>query len=118
MIAQYLPDFQQLKLGQTIEEVETVFRQIRRQGYAIAYGEVTAGVVGIAAPILVAPLTPVAALCISLEGKETAASQRQDFAASVRRSADDISQILQNQFAAEGQRGRTSCPVSWKKFEL
>lgn len=104
MIAQYLPDFQQLKLGLDIEEVEAVFRQIRRQGYAIAYGEVTPGVVGIAAPILVAPMTPVAALCISLEGKETAASQLQDFAKSVRRSADDISQILQNQFASEGQR--------------
>lgn len=105
MIDQYMPEFQQINLGQTIEKVETVFRQIRRQGYAIAYGEVTAGVVGIAAPILVAPLTPIAALCVSLEEKESQPDQRLILAASVHKAADEISRKLQNQFAAGHRTG-------------
>lgn len=108
MIAQYMPDFRQTKLAQTTEEVEMVFRQIRRRGYSIAYGEVTAGVVGIAAPILVAPMTPVAALCVTLEEKESQAAQRQAVATSVCQAADEISQILQNQSAVDH---RSDSPV-------
>ena len=42
-----------------------LLRQVRRDGTATARGEVTPGVVGVAAPILAADRAPIAALCLT-----------------------------------------------------
>ena len=45
-------EFSLVGMGQTLEEVQEHLRQIRKQGYCMSRGEVTQGVVGIAAPVL------------------------------------------------------------------
>ena len=45
-------------------------RKVRRDGFAIAYGEVTPGVVGIAAPIFDGGAGPAAALCFTAIGAD------------------------------------------------
>jgi len=40
-------------------------RRVRRDGVAVARGEVTAGIVGIAAPVLASEQAPLGALCFS-----------------------------------------------------
>lgn len=63
-----LPEFQQVGLGATVEVVAERLRDVRRQGFAVAYGEVTPGVVGIAAPIFDASRVPIASLCVTIGG--------------------------------------------------
>ena len=63
-----LPDLQAVGLGASPAEVAARLRTIRRTGYAVAYGEVTPGVVGIAAPVFDAARAPVASLCVTLAG--------------------------------------------------
>ena len=36
-------------LGEDLDAVLNVFREVRRAGYAVAHGEVTPGVIGVAA---------------------------------------------------------------------
>lgn len=43
------------------------FRAIRRDGIAIAHGEVTRGIVGTAAPVFDASANPIASLCVSMD---------------------------------------------------
>lgn len=65
-IAENLDDLSALGLGCTPEEVAETFRKVRRAGAAVAHGEVTPGVVGVAAPVFDAGQSPVAALCLTL----------------------------------------------------
>ena len=45
-------EFSRIGMGRTLEEVQEHLRLIRRQGYCTSRGEVTPGVIGIAAPVL------------------------------------------------------------------
>jgi len=53
--------------GSSFEEINNGLLKERRSGVAVAYGQVTAGVVGIAAPILTGKDAPIAALCVTVE---------------------------------------------------
>ena len=44
-------EFSQVGLGDSIEQVQANLLRIRKQGYCMSRGEVTAGVVGVAAPV-------------------------------------------------------------------
>ncbi|MBY4891824.1 IclR family transcriptional regulator [Rhodobacteraceae bacterium N5(2021)] len=48
-------------------EVQEVFRTIRQDGFVVAHGEVTPGIVGSAAPVFDAGENPIASLCVSME---------------------------------------------------
>jgi DNA-binding IclR family transcriptional regulator len=65
MIEERMADFIALGLGSTVPEVLETMKSVRRTGYAVAKGEVTPGVVGIAAPIFDGGTAPVAALCVT-----------------------------------------------------
>ncbi len=67
IIEDLLGEFAKIGIGSSVDEVIDELRAIRRNGYATASGEVTPGVVGIAAPILVAERAPVAALCMTMK---------------------------------------------------
>ena len=69
-------------------------KQIRRQGVAIAYGEVTPGVVGIAAPIFSDSNAPIAALCVTIEARETDEKRLERISDQVRAAAANISAEL------------------------
>lgn len=61
-----LAEFAALGLGKTPAEVLETLRGVRRAGFAVAHGEVTPGVTGIAAPVFDSARTPIAALCVTL----------------------------------------------------
>lgn len=61
-----LEEFRATGLGDTRDDFLDVLRQIRRTGYAVAYGEVTPGVTGIAAPIFDNSTSPIASLCLTM----------------------------------------------------
>jgi DNA-binding IclR family transcriptional regulator len=69
LLDRYADDLRQVGVGATQEEVLAAFRRIRRAGIAVAFGEVTPGAVGIAAPILDAGY-PTASLCVTIGGQQ------------------------------------------------
>lgn len=68
LITRYADDLRGVGAGSTPEEIIAVLKRIRRAGVAIAFGEVTPGAIGIAAPILDAD-DPVASLCVTIGGQ-------------------------------------------------
>ncbi|WP_407176411.1 IclR family transcriptional regulator [Bradyrhizobium sp. STM 3562] len=69
LIVRYADDLRSVGLGQRPEDVMRVLKEIKRAGVAIAFGEVTPGAIGIAAPILDAGY-PVASLCLTIGGQQ------------------------------------------------
>lgn len=53
-------------LGDTIDEVLAELRRIRRRGYAVAVGEITSGVTGIASPVFDGGNSPIGTLCVTI----------------------------------------------------
>jgi DNA-binding IclR family transcriptional regulator len=70
LLDRYADDLRSVGVGATPQAVLAVFKRIRRAGVAVAFGEVTPGAVGIAAPILDAN-DPVASLCLTIAGQHT-----------------------------------------------
>ena len=66
MIDENIGELSAAGVGDTPEAIAETFRKIRRDGYAVARGEVTPGVVGIAAPVFDAGQSPIAAICLTL----------------------------------------------------
>lgn len=63
LIEENLSEFAAVGQGATVEAVLAELRHVRRDGYAVARGEVTPGVIGVAAAVLDAGRQPIAALC-------------------------------------------------------
>lgn len=80
--------------GHTTEEILDSLKRVRKAGCAIAHGEVTPGVVGIAAPIFDAGQSPIASLCVTISGQIVNGRQIDDIAANVRRLARETSEAL------------------------
>ncbi|SFP40709.1 IclR family transcriptional regulator [Tranquillimonas alkanivorans] len=93
-IAENLGELSALGLGDTPEAVADTFRKVRRAGAAIAHGEVTPGVVGIAAPVFDAGHSPVAALCLTLAEDVATPDRRPDIARAVWRAGERLSEQL------------------------
>ncbi|MBR1222572.1 IclR family transcriptional regulator [Bradyrhizobium sp. U87765 SZCCT0131] len=68
LIERNLADFRAVGLGTSAEEIHASLRKVRKAGFAVAFGEVTPGAVGIAAPIFDAAGHPVASLCMTIAG--------------------------------------------------
>ncbi|MDO7660234.1 MAG: helix-turn-helix domain-containing protein [Paracoccaceae bacterium] len=66
-ISRHLEEARLAGWGSSFEEINNGLLKERRSGVAVAYGQVTAGVVGIAAPILTGKDAPIAALCVTVE---------------------------------------------------
>lgn len=95
LVEDLLPELRKIGIGQTTEEVLEVLRAIRRTGFAMAFGEVTPGAVGIAAPILVGERAPIAALCMTLKAGDVKDDmERLAMAREVVTSSRDISSAL------------------------
>lgn len=86
-----LAEFARVGTGETVEEVRATLRKVRREGVAIAHGEVTPGVVGIAAPIFDSSPRPAAALCLTTSEADTTPQQTALLATRVRDLAQTIS---------------------------
>jgi len=86
LLERYAGDLRQIGVGATQEEVLAAFKRIRRAGVAVAFGEVTPGAVGIAAPILDAGY-PTASLCVTIGGQQARGELIDRIGAEVREAA-------------------------------
>jgi DNA-binding IclR family transcriptional regulator len=94
LIRANLREFAEIGLGDTVDAVIESLRQTRRDGYAVAHGEVTPGVVGTAAPVFDAGRSPIAVLCVTVAEADVAGARLPDIARDVTRAADAISAEL------------------------
>ena len=90
LIEQNLAERRSVGLGGTIEDVEESLRKVRKAGYAVAYGEVTPGVVGIAAPVLDDRSNPIASVCATISGSFVTGAQIDKIGAHVRKVATSM----------------------------
>ncbi len=105
-----LADFARVGTGETVDEVRATLRKVRRDGVAIAHGEVTPGVVGIAAPVFDSGPAPAAALCMTAREEETSSGQEAALAHLVR----DQAQIISHQLAGADPALKSA----WRRMEL
>jgi DNA-binding IclR family transcriptional regulator len=90
LLARYADDLRSVGVGATAEEVAAVLKRIRRAGVAVAFGEVTPGAIGVAAPILDANY-PVASLCLTIAGQHANGGLIDRISGEVREAAQLIS---------------------------
>lgn len=90
IIAENMSDYVGSDVGDGISAVLAGLRQTRREGVAIARGEVTPGVVGVSAPIFDAGRVPIAALCLTSNEDDITQSRLDAIAADIRDTAQAI----------------------------
>jgi DNA-binding IclR family transcriptional regulator len=93
LLTRYAADLQSVGVGNTPDEILAALKRVRRAGVAVAFGEVTPGAVGIAAPILDAGY-PIASLCITIAGQDTKGELIDRISLTVREAARAISLTL------------------------
>jgi DNA-binding IclR family transcriptional regulator len=94
VIERNLADFRAIGLGNSAGDVLESLKRVRRAGVAVAFGEVTPGVVGIAAPIFDAGRTPIASICTTIAGNLVNGTKIDEISAEVRRAGMEISRAL------------------------
>ena len=100
LIEEYLDQFTTLGIGTTRDAVLDELKQVRREGVAVAWGEVTPGLVGVAAPILAQDSLPVAAICLSREARTV----DEESLANLKRTILMASQVISDRLDPEKQR--------------
>lgn len=91
IVTEHLPDFLSVGRMRSAEDVLDALRQVRREGVAVAYGEVTSGVVGIASAILAGDRTPIAALCLTSNSGDVDDAKVVHISSAIRAAAEAIS---------------------------
>lgn len=91
LIKANLENLAEIGLGSTVEEIVDGLRKTRRDGFSVAHGEVTPGVVGTASPVFDAGRSPIAVLCVTIAETDVAEDRLPDIARDVTRAADAIS---------------------------
>lgn len=91
MIAANLDELSDIGLGNTVAEVMESMRKVRKAGVAIAHGEVTPSVVGIAAPVLNAGNIPIASFSVTIAGHELDPARLEAIGADVVAAARSLS---------------------------
>ncbi|WEX10975.1 IclR family transcriptional regulator [Chelativorans sp. AA-79] len=97
MIEHSIEDLSAIGLGNTVEEICDSLKRVKRAGYAVAYGEVTPGVVGIAAPVFDAGRSPIASVCVTIAGHLVNGNAIDEISGHVRQAAAEITQALSEQ---------------------
>jgi len=109
-----LEDLRSVGLGTTLEEIHDSLKKARRAGYAVARGEVTPGVVGVAAPVFDAGQSPIASLCVTIAGALVDDKDIETIGVRVRAAAAALSEELSAGRQSSGDRAhaRNASPVS------
>lgn len=94
LIERAMADMKAVGLGSTIEEVLERLKRVKKAGFAVAFGEVTPGVVGIAAPVFDAGRSPIASVCVTISGSLVNGTTIDEIGQHVRRSGSEISAAL------------------------
>ena len=101
MVRDYLAEFIGSGVGETFDSVMEVLKQVRREGTAVARGEVTPGVLGVAAPIFGGEPQSIGAVCLSNEERSTDDTRLSAIRAAVLTAAKEIDCALAAAGAAE-----------------
>jgi len=94
LIAENLSELTAIGIGGDTDEILAGMRQVRRQGFALAHGEVTPGVFGIAAPVFDAGNTPIAAIAATLRATDISPGRLEAVCADIRHSGLRLSGLL------------------------
>ena len=94
LIRENLAAFAAQGAGESVDDLLDTMRQVRRDGHAVAYGEVTPGVVGIAVPIFEASRAPVAALCVTSDAALITPARLSRIAGDLHAGADRVSAAM------------------------
>ncbi len=94
LVERTLDDLRTIGLGHSVEDVMEQLKKVRKAGVSVAYGEVTPGVVGIAAPVFDAGRSPVASVCVTIAGNLVDGAEIERIAADVKAAARDVSDSL------------------------
>jgi DNA-binding IclR family transcriptional regulator len=94
LIEANLSELTSIGLGGGTDEVLEAMRRIRRARHAVAHGEVTPGVVGIAAPVFDAGRSPIAALAVTIVEGDATPDRIDQIAAAVTDEAAQVSSGL------------------------
>ena len=90
LVEHNLADLRSVGLGETADDVLKNLKMVRKAGFAVAYGEVTPGAVGVAAPILDDRHYPIASVCVTTAGNLLTGARIDQIGAEVRRVALQI----------------------------
>lgn len=99
LIEANLAEFQAAGFGETVKEILPQLRAIRKAGVAVAWGEVTEGVVGFASPIFDAGRTPIASLSLIFDARMAQGDIEAQIGETVRVAAADLSARLSDKRA-------------------
>jgi DNA-binding IclR family transcriptional regulator len=94
LIEKTMADMKVVGLGITPEDVQDNLKRVRKLGFAVAYGEVTPGVVGIAAPVFDAGRSPIASICVTISGSLVDGTTIDIIGQQVRQAGSDLSSVL------------------------
>ncbi len=94
LVERKLDEFRAVGLGDTVDAVIESLRKVRRAGVAVAHGEVTPGVVGIAVPVFDSGQSPIASLCVTIADRDLPDGELERIGAEVRAGAGELSQTL------------------------
>lgn len=93
-IAENLPALRSLGLGETVEQIADTLRRMGRNGALIAHGEVTDGVVGVAAPVFDDGSAPIAVICMTINRDILDDARLADMADAVWAASQRLSETL------------------------
>lgn len=95
LIEAHFDELKSIGLGDDAPTIAANLREVRRDCVAVGYGEVTKGVIGIAAPVFGEKRAPIAALCVTIAETEMDANAIAKVRADVRRAAGALSESLE-----------------------
>ena len=94
LIQENLSRYAETAHGESLAEVQENLRQVRREGVAMAFGEVTRGVIGTAAPVFDAGSSPIAAVCFTAAEADIERDRLPSIAHDVRLAAQTLCAAL------------------------
>lgn len=90
-----LEELKSIGLGDDTTQIIETLRGVRREGVAVAFGEVTKGVIGIASPVFGESRTPIAALCMTIAETEVDPDAISKIKQDVKVAAEKLSESLE-----------------------
>jgi DNA-binding IclR family transcriptional regulator len=93
LIERNLDDLKSIGLGGSVEDIQNSLKKIRKAGFSVAYGEVTPGAIGIAAPVFDDRNHPIASVCVTIAGNLVTGSQIDQIGAAVLQVASQLSAV-------------------------
>ena len=94
LVEAYLPEFAVTGVGDTAEDVLKVLAEVRRTGTATARGEVTPGVVAVAAPVFGDEAAPQGAICLTRDENDVGPEALAEMETAVRQVSQRLSARL------------------------